>query len=133
MPLNDHEQRLLDQIERALYAEDPKFASAVRHTDLRSVMRRRMWRAATVFVVGFVLLLLGVTEPLVGIAGFTVMLLALALALSAWKRMTGVPATLQSVDGRTERSARNRSRKAHPSARQRLEERWQRRWDDRGR
>ena len=30
MPLSDHEQRLLDQIEQALYAEDPKFASAVR-------------------------------------------------------------------------------------------------------
>ncbi|MDT5144193.1 MAG: hypothetical protein QOE52_5809, partial [Mycobacterium sp.] len=27
MPLSDHEQRMLDQIESALYAEDPKFAS----------------------------------------------------------------------------------------------------------
>ena len=35
MPLSDHEQRLLEQIERALYAEDPKFASTVRTTDLR--------------------------------------------------------------------------------------------------
>ena len=26
MPLSEHEQRLLDQIEQALYAEDPKFA-----------------------------------------------------------------------------------------------------------
>ena len=30
MPLSEHEQRLLDQIERALIAEDPKFASTVR-------------------------------------------------------------------------------------------------------
>ena len=29
MPLSDHEQRMLDQIESALYAEDPKFASSV--------------------------------------------------------------------------------------------------------
>ena len=28
MPLSDHEQRMLDQIESALYAEDPKFARA---------------------------------------------------------------------------------------------------------
>lgn len=131
MPLSDHEQRLLDQIERALYAEDPKFASSVRHADLRSVMRRRMWRAGVVFVLGFVLMLFGVTEPVIGIAGFLVMLLALALALSAWKRMAGSPATLQAVDGRAERT--HRKRKSHPSARQRLEERWQRRWDDRGR
>ncbi|MDZ4232856.1 MAG: DUF3040 domain-containing protein, partial [Dietzia sp.] len=25
MPLSDHEQRMLEQIENALYAEDPKF------------------------------------------------------------------------------------------------------------
>ena len=30
MALSEHEQRLLEQIERALYAEDPKFASTVR-------------------------------------------------------------------------------------------------------
>ena len=30
VPLSEHEQRLLDEIEQALYAEDPKFASSVR-------------------------------------------------------------------------------------------------------
>ena len=30
MPLSEREQRLLDQIERALQAEDPKLASALR-------------------------------------------------------------------------------------------------------
>ena len=30
VPLSEHEERLLDQIERALEAEDPKFAHAVR-------------------------------------------------------------------------------------------------------
>ncbi len=33
MPLSEHEQRMLDQIERALYAEDPKFANTVRETN----------------------------------------------------------------------------------------------------
>ena len=36
MPLSEHEQRLLDEIEQALYAEDPKFASAVRSARARS-------------------------------------------------------------------------------------------------
>ncbi len=36
MPLSDHEQRMLDQIESALYAEDPKFASSVRGGGLRA-------------------------------------------------------------------------------------------------
>ena len=46
MPLSDHEQRLLEQIERALYAEDPKFATSVRATDLRTHYRRRLIRSA---------------------------------------------------------------------------------------
>ncbi len=128
MPLSEHEQRLLDQIERALYAEDPKFASTVRTTDLRSVMRRRLRWAAAIFVVGFVLLLLGVTAPVVGIVGFLVMLGAFVLALSAWKRMSGAAPTSRS----TSRSGSTRRTRKHVSARQRLEERWQRRWDERG-
>ena len=59
MPLSEHEQRLLDQIERALYQEDPKFASTVKSTDLRTHMRRRLRRAAAVLVVGFVILFTG--------------------------------------------------------------------------
>jgi hypothetical protein len=128
VPLSEHEQRLLDQIERALYAEDPKFASTVRTTDLRSVMRRRLRWAGAVFAVGFVLLLLGVTQPAVGILGFLVMLAAFVMALSAWKRLTGSPASVRSVDG----PRAGRTRRTHTSAKQRLEERWQRRWDERG-
>ena len=41
MPLSDHEQRLLEQMERALYAEDPKFATTMRGADLRRRYRRR--------------------------------------------------------------------------------------------
>ena len=41
MPLSEHEQRLLEQMERALYAEDPKFATALRGSDLRGRYRRR--------------------------------------------------------------------------------------------
>jgi hypothetical protein len=130
VPLSEHEQRLLDQIERALYAEDPKFASTVRSTDLRAVMRRRIRYAVLLFLVGFGLMLFFVKNPAFGIAGFAVMVAAFALALSAWKRLGGTPSTLRVVDGRTERPTRRR--KAHGSTKQRLEERWQRRWDDRG-
>ena len=132
MPLSEHEQRLLDQIERALYAEDPKFVSTVRTADLRSVMRRRVRWAVAVFVVGFVLLLAGVTEPVVGILGFLVMLAAIGLGLSAWKRVGAGPTTLRPVDGRTEGRRTRSRRRQKASPRQRLEERWQRRWDERG-
>ena len=45
MPLSDHEQRMLDQIESALYAEDPKFASSVRGGGLRAPRRGGVCRA----------------------------------------------------------------------------------------
>ena len=81
MPLSEHEQRLLDQIERALYQEDPKFASTVRQTDLRTHMKRRLVKAALVLVVGFAVLITGavVQQYLVGIAGFAIMVAALLL------------------------------------------------------
>ena len=135
MPLSEHEQRLLDQIERALYAEDPKFASTVRSTDLRAVMRRRIRYAVLLFLAGLVLMLFFVQNPAFGIAGFAVMVGAFALALSAWKRLGGGGGTtLRAVDGRAERSSggRRQKPKGNGSAKQRLEERWQKRWDERG-
>ena len=74
MPLSEHEQRLLDQIERALYAEDPKFASNVRATDLRTHLRRRLRRSIALFILGFALVFVGLvstkiwisTKPTVG-------------------------------------------------------------------
>ncbi|MCU1588675.1 MAG: hypothetical protein JWN31_2168 [Frankiales bacterium] len=141
MPLSEHEQRLLDQIERALYAEDPKFASTVRSTDLRTHMRRRLRRAAAVFVLGFVTMLtsLPVGSLAVGIAGFVVMLLALVMALSAWRRLGTNPAgdqprarkgALRAVDGKAQRPVRKKSSAGSPL--EKLEERWKRRWDERG-
>jgi hypothetical protein len=143
MPLSEHEQRLLDQIERALYQEDPKFASTVRSTDLRTHMRRRLRRAGVVLVLGFVLLLTGLgTNTFVGIAGFVVMLGALLLALSSWKRLGGQSPQLRAVGGqdrprregrrRTGRSARSAKATGGGSIMNRLEERWKRRWDERG-
>jgi hypothetical protein len=131
VPLSEHEQRLLDQIERALYAEDPKFATTVRSTDLRTHMRRRFRRAIALFVVGVILLVLGVTSPVVGIIGFVVMLGALLLGVSAYKRLNGGgTTTLRSVDGRAERPTKKA--KSHGSPRERLEDRWKKRWEERG-
>jgi hypothetical protein len=131
VPLSEHEQRLLDQIERALYAEDPKFATTVRSTDLRTHMRRRLRRAGAVFVVGFVMMLFGIANVAVGIAGFVIMLGALVLALSAWKRLSGNGTTLRSVDGGAARPTGKKA-KSQGSTRERLEERWKRRWEERG-
>jgi hypothetical protein len=143
VPLSEHEQRLLDQIERALYQDDPKFASTVRQTDLRTHMKRRLVKAGLVLTVGFALLLTGVviSRPLVGIAGFGVMVLALLLAMTAWKRMgqgaQAVPPPPAAPPRAAGRPNRPGSRKigggSSGGVLGRLEERWKRRWDERDR
>jgi hypothetical protein len=93
MPLSEHEQRLLEQIERALYAEDPKFASTVRGSKLRRPSRRRRLQGIALFAVGLVLLVVGVAVaplrdlvgavPVVSVVGFVAMLAGTMLAISA--------------------------------------------------
>jgi hypothetical protein len=127
VPLSDHEQRLLEQIERALYAEDPKFASSVRATDLRTHYRRRLIRSAIGFVVGLAILVAGVVTQafylVVGVVGFLVMLGFALLGVSAWKRLT-VGARPGPV-GRSSGPATPRQ-----SVMERFEERWRRRRED---
>src|ERR1051325_9822865 len=79
MPLSEHEQRLLDQIERALYAEDPKFASTVRGARLRRPSRRRRLQGIALFVLGVALLV-------VSLVGFLVMFFGAWLTLTALRR-----------------------------------------------
>jgi len=55
VPLSEEELRLLEQMERALVEEDPKFASTLRGTSLRSMARRRAILAGVCFVVGIAL------------------------------------------------------------------------------
>jgi hypothetical protein len=134
VPLSEHEQRLLEQIERALLAEDPKFASTVRSTDPRHHVRRRVIVAGLVFVAGAGLMIAGVVGikganvagiPLVGVAGFLVMFAAVLFGVTAYRRGSGVE-QLRVVGGT--RSGRTRARRG--TFADRLEDRWRRRADD---
>ena len=57
MALDDREQRILEEIERNLYAEDPKLAQTVAKTDLRARSRRRQRLAAVGFFIGLLIML----------------------------------------------------------------------------
>lgn len=89
MPLSDHEQRLLEQMERALSAEDPKFATTMRGADLRRRYVRRAIIGVSAFILGIVLLMTGAVAQIipVGVAGFVVMLASAWFAVTAWRRM----------------------------------------------
>lgn len=84
MPLSEHEQRLLEQMERALYAEDPKFASTLRQPVIRQGSRKRMILGVLVAAAGLGLLLAGVASKLafIGVIGFVAMLGGAVLAFT---------------------------------------------------
>jgi hypothetical protein len=133
VPLSDHEQRLLEQIERALYAEDPKFATTVRSTDLKRHYRRRIVKGGVLFVFGLCVLLGGTVTKLipVGVGGFLLMLTGALVAVAGWKRLTG-SGDVSGIVNRGSRGGRS-SRPAAPRTGvvERFEERWRRRRDER--
>ncbi len=125
MPLSEHEQRMLDEIERALYHDDPKFATSV---DVSRIRRRRPILAAIAFVVGLVLLVVGVIATqsvltlgvIVSVVGFLVMVGSVGLFVfgQPGARAAGKPPA--STPG------------ANASLSERMEERFRRRFDEQG-
>jgi DUF3040 family protein len=79
MPLSEHEQRILEEIEKRLQEEDPRLANAVSRTSLHGHAARRIRWAALSFVGGFVMLMLFALSVLVAIVGFMVMLVSTLL------------------------------------------------------
>lgn len=84
MALSEQEQRLLDQMEAALEAEDPKFVSSLRGPR-RHWHRPRLVVSLVIFALGMTALVVGMdVNPVVSIAGFVVMLFGAVSAISAW-------------------------------------------------
>ena len=127
MPLSEHEQRLLEQIEQSLYAEDPKFARTWRSKNLHNLKRTRAFRAVAALVLGVAVLLAGViTLPGqtslgigLGVGGFLIMLAAGWYAFATRNLVRPVAGAAPARPARGRRSLLAR-----------LEERWERRQDD---
>jgi len=154
VPLSEEELRLLEQMERALVEEDPKFASTLRGTSLRRSARRRAIFAGVVFVLGIVMLMGGVMSGkgaagfVIGIAGFVVMLGSATVALTAIRGQqhaaTADPRTAMHpsrgftvIDGGRSRGRRfgrastgRSSGTSSGSFMERMEDRWRRRRDE---
>ena len=157
MPLSEEELRLLEQMERALAEEDPKFVSAIQGHTLERSARLRAILAALVFLIGLGLLVGGalIQVPAMSVAGFVVMVASATFGLSAWRgrqvlTATGAahpgllndghpagqgrePGPFTVIEGgrrgrrRTRHTPRERS---HGSFMQRMEQRWERRRND---
>ncbi|MFF3495035.1 DUF3040 domain-containing protein [Streptomyces sp. NPDC002795] len=140
MPLSEHEQRMLEQMERALYAEDPKFATALEGSGLRTYTRRRVYQAVVGFLVGIALLMAGMVaqQIWISVVGFLVMLGCAVLAVTGWRKApkpgeqpaAGATGAAGAVPGAP--PATRRQGKQKRSMMDRIEQRWQRRRDDQG-
>jgi Flp pilus assembly protein TadB len=89
MPLSEHEQRILEDIERRLQQEDPRFAHQVERSSLHSHLSRRIRWGALAFLAGFVMLLLFIVSLWVALAGFGVMLASALFVYNQLRRMGG--------------------------------------------
>ena len=133
MPLSEREQQMLDEMEQALIAEDPRFASSMRGTT--PTRRARLGRTHLLGLLGavggLVLVGVGVYAQLVWLGGIGFALLVAGAVLA----LAPVPQTLSALDdtgrptvsrrtGRPGAGRRDRSRSEFMSM---LEDRWERR------
>jgi hypothetical protein len=138
VPLSEHEQRQLEQIEQALYAEHPRFAKAVRAADPRVHYKRRVVYAAILFAIGVALLPVGIATSLIAISviGFVIMLTSCYWAAISYRRMNGLASgRIQFKDRKAGRKAERKEkgggRRSGTGLGDRLEERWRRRQEGR--
>jgi hypothetical protein len=75
MPLSEHEQKLLEQLEKQLHEDDPKFANSMGSDPGRTWSTRHLVVGVLCALAGIALLLVGVTTQIiiVGVLGFVVM------------------------------------------------------------
>jgi hypothetical protein len=130
VPLSEHEQRQLEQIEQALYREDPKFGRLVRSSDPRVHYKRKLVQALIGILAGVGALVAGVVTHRVYLVavGAAVLLLALVWAMISWRRHLARvrPARVRVVQARTAGPGRSRQN-WRARMMERLEERWRRR------
>jgi len=139
VPLSEEEQRLLQQMEQALAAEDPSLASTLRGSKMRARNRRQAIASVLGFILGIGILMVGViaTLTVVGVVGFLVMLATAYLFIVAWRR--GVGSADDDSDDETDapdtehhhgiRGLRHSRSSSSGSFMERMEERWRRRRD----
>ncbi|GAA2065512.1 MULTISPECIES: DUF3040 domain-containing protein [Leifsonia] len=92
MPLSEHEQRLLEEMERSLYQNDADFVAKVGGKRARPAYRSIVL-GILLAVVGVGVLIAGVyyRQPIVGILGFVVMFAGVLVSIAPGKRVAVEP------------------------------------------
>lgn len=89
MPLSDYEQRILEEIERQFYQQDPKFARGVATGTLDKKLRRNFRRGVALLVIGALVLFAFFLQPnvFVGVAAFLMMLVGFTIAYQNLRKL----------------------------------------------
>ena len=136
MPLPEDEQRQLQEIERALYEDDPKFARLMRVGDPRVRYERILLQVLLGIVIGAGLLSAGAVTQRVYLeaAGVVMVLLSLVWAVVSRRRHVARVRPTRSKAGTM--TATGTKRRAGQTRRarmmERMEERWRRRQEGNG-
>src|SRR6267378_8373099 len=117
VPLSEHEQRQLEQIEQGLYREDRRLARLVRSSDPRVHYKRRVAEALVGLALGSAMIAAGIVLAVIGlaVAGFVVLLLCGIWALNSWRQMSTV--AVGAAQGGPAGTGKRRSRRSRRSRR----------------
>jgi hypothetical protein len=128
MPLSEYEQRVLEQMERALTSDDPRLANTLQSSGRRPVARYVV--AGVGLVVGLLVLVLGAasSNAWLGVIGFAVMFAAVGWAFAFAPRSKRGP---EGVVGRDGTGIRSPGRAKGTSGGSRFMSRLEARWDRR--
>ena len=127
VPLSEHEQRQLEQIEQALYREDPKFGRLVRSSDPRVHYKRKLAQSLIGVVAGVGLLAAGVVTHRIYLeaAGAVIMVLSLVWAVISWRRHLARVRPVR-TKARTKGQVQRPGQTRRARMMERMEERWRR-------
>jgi hypothetical protein len=129
VPLSEHEQRQLEQIEQALYREDPKFGRLVRSSDPRVHYKRKLLQAIFGVLIGAGLVAAGVVTHRMYLeaAGAVVLVLSLLWAVVNWRQHVARTRAARSRPKTRQTDRRRSTGSGRAGLMERLEERWRRR------
>lgn len=99
MPLNDREQKILEEIEKQFYADDPKLAQTVARTTLESISAKWTPFAIAGFIVGVIIMLFFfTTQVFIAGAGFVLMVISAGWIAVDLRRRSTSPGSGGPVD-----------------------------------
>jgi len=128
--LSEHEEALLQQMEEALYAEDPRFASRIEKTKSRGLGRGRVLAGVLAGAAGLALVVFSAMSSTIwlGAVGFAIMVAGIVYAITPSRAKLAAVGNDGAPKPRSGKAKASSAKQA--TFMERLEERWDKRRRD---